>query len=325
MKISIIGTGAYSLAIAFQLAKKKENNIVMWTENNNIAKEYKEKNKIKSIFDISLPPNIEVSTDIGYVLENTAIIYIITASKYVDSVCKKMLPYYNKKVPICIASKGIEESSEKLLSDIVYNILKTKHIAVISGPTFAIDMIHNEPVALAIGSSDIKTKNIVMKTLTNERLKLRYTKDMIGIELCGSIKNVIAIAAGILSGLGYSESTRAFLINESLHDIKNIISCLGGNPKTILSFAGVGDLMLTCSSVKSRNFSFGFVIGNTKDAQKIKEYLINNTVEGYYTLDTIYRLLKRRHITIDLINIIYDIVYNSENPEKLADFLITKK
>lgn len=325
MKISVIGTGAYSLAIAFQLAKKKENNISMWTENATIYQEFIETKNLKSIFDIPLPKNIKVSTDIKKVLENTNIIYIVTASKYVDSVCQNIKPYYDKKIPICIASKGIEESSEELLSNIVYNTLKTKHIAVISGPTFAIDMIHNEPVALAIASSDIKTKNIVVDTLANERLKLRYTKDMIGVELCGSVKNVIAIAAGIISGLGYSESTRALLINESLHDIKNIIYYLGGNPKTILSFAGIGDLMLTCSSTKSRNFSFGYVIGSTKDSKKIKEYLINNTVEGYYTLDTIYRLLNKKNIKIDLINVIYNIVYNHENPEKLADFLITKK
>ena len=83
--------------------------------------------------------------------------------------------------------------------------------------------------------------------------------------------------------------------------------------------------MLTCSSTKSRNFSFGYVIGNTKDAKKIKEYLANNTVEGYYTLDTVYRMLKKKRIKIDLINVIYDIVYNNENPEKLAKFLVTKK
>lgn len=324
MKISVIGTGAYSLAIALELAKKK-NKIIMWTENENIAREFKETHKLVSIFDTVIPKNITVTADMEKVLENTNLIYMVTASRYVDSVCTKMEPYYNRLIPICIATKGIEESSEELLSNIIEQKLRAKHIAVISGPTFAIDIINDEPVALAIGSTSLKARKLVIDTLANEHLKLRPTKDMIGIQLCGSVKNVIAIAAGIISGLGYSESTRSFLINESLHDIKDIIYYLGGNPKTILSFAGIGDLMLTCSSTKSRNFSFGYVVGNTKNTKKIKEYLTNNTVEGYYTLDTVYHMLKKKRIKIDLVNVIYDIVYNNENPDKLITFLINKK
>jgi glycerol-3-phosphate dehydrogenase (NAD(P)+) len=259
------------------------------------------------------------------VIKDTSIIYLVTASKYTDIVCRNIKPFYKSNIPVCIASKGIEESTEELLSNIVSNILKTKHIAVISGPTFAVDILHNEPVALALGSKSMKAKNMVLNTLRNNQLKLRPTKDMIGIQLCGSIKNVIAIASGILSGLGYSNSTQAFLINESLHDIKHIIYYLGGKPKTILTFAGVGDLMLTCSSPKSRNFSFGYIIGSTKNKDKINEYLNHNTVEGYYTLDTVYKMLRRKNIELGIIKAIYDIVYNGVEPETLADFLITKK
>ena len=170
-----------------------------------------------------------------------------------------------------------------------------------------------------------KAKNKVLETLPNETLKLRVSKDIIGIQICGAIKNVIAIASGILMGLGYSNSTQAFLINESLHDIKDMIYYFGGNPKTILSFAGIGDLMLTCTSSKSRNFSFGYLIGSTKNRKKILKYLENNTVEGYNTLDTIYKMLKKKNINIELINCIYDIVYNEDNPNALEKFLIAKK
>lgn len=324
MKISVIGLGIYSLALTKMLAKK-DNEIIMWTESNERFEEWKKTKKLKSIADTTVPKNVKVSTDMKEVLDNTDLIYIITASRFVDSICGKMKPYYHASTPICIASKGIEESQEELLSNIVMRELKTRHIAVISGPTFAIDIINNEPIALAIGSHSSKARKFVMKTLSNESLKLRPTKDMIGIQLCGSVKNVIAIASGILNGLGYSNSTQAFLINESLHDIKDIIYYLGGKPKTILSFAGVGDLMLTCTSTKSRNFSFGYVIGSTKDSKKINEFLLNNTVEGYHTLDTLYKLLNKKNINIELINIIYDIVYNAEDPNTLASFLITKK
>ena len=324
MKISVIGTGAYGLAIALSLAKNG-NEIMMWTENVNKELEFEETGKLSSILPNDIPYNIKVSSSFEEVLKNTKLIYIVTASKYVASVCEGMLPYYKTSIPVCIATKGLEESSLDLLSNIAQKILKTKNIDVISGPTFAIDMANNEPVALALASINARTKNLVLKTLPGDTLKLRPTDDLIGIQLCGSVKNIIAIASGILEGLGYSDSSRSFLINESLHDIKHIIKYLGGNPKTILSFAGIGDLMLTCSSKKSRNFSFGYVIGSTKSQEKIEEYLTNNTVEGYYTLETVHNLLKRKKINIELIDVIYNIVYKFDNPETLAKFLITKK
>lgn len=325
MKISVIGLGIYSLAISKALAKNKNNKIVIWTENPKKLEEFKETKKLISIVDTDIPKNISITTSIKGAVENTNIIYIITASKYVDITTDKIKPYYNKNTPICIASKGIEESREELLSNIVKNTLKTNNIAVISGPTFAIDIINNEPVALALASTSKKAKEYVLNTLSNDTLKLRPSKDMIGIQMCGAVKNVIAIASGILSGLGYSNSTQSFLINESLHDIKDIIKLFGGKPKTILSFAGVGDLMLTCTSTKSRNFSFGYTIGSTKDSKKINEYLTNNTVEGYNTLDIIYKMIHKKGIEIKLITTIYNIVYNSEDPNTLAKFLITKK
>ena len=325
MKISVIGLGVYSLAISKMLAKKDENEIVIWTENNEKYEEYKKTKKVSSVFDTKLPKNIKISASMEDTLENTNLIYIITASKYVDIVTKEMKPYYNPKIPVCIASKGIEESREEFLSNIVKNALKTNNIAVISGPTFAVDILNNEPVALALASKTKKAKEYVLNTLANDTLKLRPSKDMIGIQMCGSIKNVIAIASGILSGLGYSNSTQSFLINESLHDIKDIIKIFGGNPKTILSFAGVGDLMLTCTSTKSRNFSFGVIVGSTKDQNKINEYLATHTVEGYNTLEIVYKMLQKKGIEIELITTIYDIVYNGVDANTLAKFLVTKK
>lgn len=325
MKISVIGLGVYSLAISKMLAKKGENEIVIWTENNEKYEEYKKTKKVVSVFDTKLPKNIKISASMEDVLENTNLIYIITASKYVDIVTKQMKPYYNPEIPVCIASKGIEESREELLSNIVKNTLKTNNIAVISGPTFAVDILNNEPVALALASKTKKAKEYVLNTLANDTLKLRPSKDMIGIQMCGSIKNVIAIASGILSGLGYSNSTQSFLINESLHDIKDIIKIFGGKPKTILSFAGVGDLMLTCTSTKSRNFSFGYIVGSTKDQNKINEYLATHTVEGYNTLEIVYKMLQKKGIEIELITTIYDIVYNGVDANTLATFLVTKK
>lgn len=325
MKITLIGTGVYGLAIASSLAKNNHD-ITMWSENKEKVKEYEKTKQLKSVLEsLTIPDNIKVIGSMQDALVNPDIVFITCSSKYVTSVAKDMLPFFEKDTPVCIASKGIEEKSGKLLSNIIKEILPTKNVAVISGPTFAIDVINNEPVALAIAGTNKKTITKVMDALSGPTLKLRKSSDLIGIQICGSVKNIIAIASGILGGLGYSESTQAFLINESLHDIKHLIRLLKGKGRTVLSFAGVGDLLMTSMSKKSRNYSFGYVIGSSKDSKEIQKYLETTTVEGYHTLKTIINLLNEKNIDIPLIYLINDIVDGKKDPHSLADFLISKK
>ena len=161
--------------------------------------------------------------------------------------------------------------------------------------------------------------------MANDYVKLRHTRDIIGTEICGSIKNVIAIASGMLDGMGYPISTSTMFITESLHDIKALIKALGGNKKTILSFAGFGDILLTCTSTKSRNYTLGKLIGEGKSKEKINNYIENTTIEGLYTLHSIKKLLRNKKIKMPIINLIYDIIVNEKEPSNLTKFLIEKE
>ena len=325
MKVTIIGTGAYGIALAHNI-NKNHHDITMWTESESKLKEWKDTHNLKSVMpEYEFPKNIILTDNLSIALNDADAVIIACGSKYVSKMVQEMKPYLSQNTPICIATKGLDEETCNPLSVVVKSILKSKNIAVISGPTFAIDMIHNDPVALAIASSNYTAYHIFVNLLSNDRLKLRKSRNMLGVQLCGSVKNIVAIASGILSGLGYSESTTAFLINESLHEIKLMIKYLGGNPKTILSYAGVGDLLMTCMSKKSRNYSFGYVIGHDKDKKAIDEYLKNNTVEGYNTLKAIINLNARHHIHIDLFYLINDIVDGNKNPDELVSYLINKE
>ena len=320
MNISVIGFGIYSVALSLDM-NENGHNVKIWSERND---DYKNKKDFAPILDMAIPEDISISNDIKDVLTNADLIVICTASKYVREVCISMKKYYNRNTPICIASKGIENDTLCFLDDVVTDTLHPKNLSVISGPTFAIDLINKDPVALAIASSSNKAHDIVTKALCNSHLKLRESKEMHGIELCGTIKNIIAIASGILDGLGYSDSTRAFLINESMHDIKELLSKLKCDKKVILSFAGIGDLILTSSSPKSRNYKFGVMLGLKKDKKEIDEYLNKNTTEGYYALLSIHKLVKNKKIDMPIINIIYDIAIKGDTPHKLPEFLINK-
>lgn len=322
-KIAMIGTGAYGLGISIALLKKNES-ITMWVESEEKAKFLNNNKKNANILpNIEIPENIIFTNDLNEVISNTNIVFIAVAAKFIDSVAKDLSKLNIKNKHFCILSKGIEQNTCEFVIDVFKRYVKTKNVSVISGPSFAIDMAKGEPVGLTIASKNNKTMLAIKRVLASDTVKLRISNDIIGVELCGSIKNVIAIASGILEGLGYTESTRSFLITESLHDIKSLIYGLGGKKKTILSYAGVGDLLLTATSSKSRNYTYGILIGK-KNYTMAEDYLKNNTVEGYYTLKSIYTLIKRKKINMPIINLIYEIIINKKEPEKLSEFLIKK-
>ena len=325
MKISLIGTGAYGVAMAL-MANKNNKDIIMWTENNDKYEEYKKIGYIKGVIPgIDCPSNIKLTTSYEEACKNRDIIFIMSTAHFVGSICDNIKPFLTKEQIIVIASKGIENNSCEFLSNIAKEKLKTKKVCIISGGSFAIDMASNNPVALTIASKSRNSRALVKKVLQNDTLKLRESNDVIGVQICGSIKNVIALAAGMLDGMGYPESTQCFLITESIHDIKALIGALGGKPSTILSYAGVGDLLLTCTSIKSRNYSFGKLIGQGISKEEKERHLKENTVEGYYTLKSIYKLVKRKRIKIPIIDLIYNIVINDKSPASLSEFLISKK
>lgn len=325
MNIAIIGTGVYALSMANALSKNNKNKIIMWSESDDSLNALeKNRNKLPQLDGLSIDKSIKFSTSYEEVLKHADVVFIMCAAKFVSSVCKGMMPYINNKMHFIIGSKGIEQDTCRFIHEVFLNFIETKKLAVISGPSFAIDIARLEPIGLSIATRSQSTLSIASKVFNNTNIKIRSTRDLIGVELCGSIKNVIAVSAGILDGLGYSESTRSFLITESLHDIKELIKCLGGSKKTILSFAGVGDLLLTSTSVKSRNYSYGILLGKGK-FDEANKFLDENTVEGYYTLKSIYTLLRRRKIKMPVIDLIYKIVMDNEDPKKLSIFLQIKK
>jgi glycerol-3-phosphate dehydrogenase (NAD(P)+) len=257
-------------------------------------------------------------------VDGSDIIFIMVPAGFVDDVSKELKKYYKKQY-ICIGSKGIEQDTCLFVSDVVKKNIKTKILSVVSGPSFAIDIASLVPIGLTLASYDDKTIKIVKQTMENKYLKIRPSDDILGVEICGSIKNIIAIACGIIDGMNLPESTKAMLITESIHDIKNLIHSLGGNKKTILSYAGIGDLLLTCTSSKSRNFSFGKLIGSKSSIDEINNYVKNTTIEGLYTLKSIYKLLKNKQVDMPIIDIMYRIIVNNEDTSLLTEFLMTKE
>lgn len=323
MKIGILGTGAYGLALG-NIIIDNNHELVMWT------KFKKEKELLdttrcneRAIKNFKIPEQIIFTNDLKEAVNDKDLIIIAIPAAYILELVDNLKPMI-KDNNILIATKGIENETGKFINEILEEKLNTKNIAVISGPSFAKDLVERMPAGLSLGSNNEELITIVKKALCNKYTKLRETKDIIGVEACGAIKNVIALAAGMLSGLGANESTKAMLITEAIHDMKEMLKAFDADSKTISSFAGIGDLLLTCNSESSRNFSFGKLIGEQKSEKEIEQYLNTTTVEGMYTLKSIYKLLRNKKINIEVIDLVYNIIVRKEKPESLLTFLVEK-
>ena len=325
MKVTVLGGGAYGIALSLMLYKNNCK-ITIWEKIDETRDLLKKKREHKKVLPgVKIPNEIIIEGDLEKaILDRSLIIFAIPAG-FVDSVSSELSNYIKDDQHICLASKGIEQDTCLFVDDVLKKYIKTKNIAVISGPSFAIDIAKNHPIGLTIATKNKKTCEIIHKALGNDTLKLRDTEDIIGTEICGSIKNVIAIASGMISGMKLPESTQAMFITEALHDIKSLIKALGGDGKTILSFAGFGDLLLTCTSTKSRNFTFGKMIGERKNPKEVNEYISSTTIEGLYTLKSIHKLIKNKKVDIPVIDLIHDIVFYDKDPNEIKTFLIQKK
>jgi len=321
MKVTILGTGAYGLALSKILIENK-NEVVMWTAFEQEKKELLQTKKSSKLKGFKLDDSVFITTNLEESIKNSKLIVIAIPTAFVTDVCKNLKKYIKSNQYICIASKGIEQGTCLFIHDMIKRQIKTKNIGAISGPSFAVDLVKSVPVGLAVASKSKRTLNVISAAFCNDHFKLYPTNDIIGIEVCGAVKNIIAIASGMIDGMGYPISTQALLITQSLHDIKSIIYALGGSKYTILSFAGFGDILLTCTSEKSRNYSFGKLIGSNATKEEIETYKNSITVEGLYTLKSIHKLINNKKIDIPTINIIYDIVFKDEKIEKLIEYLM---
>ncbi len=321
MKITILGAGAYATALATVLTENK-NEVTMWSAFQDEIDYLKKNNESPRLKGIKLE-NINYETDLKKSMKNKDLLIIATPTGAVDEVTNKMKQYYTN-TPICAISKGIEQETCLFVCDIIKNNLNTDKMSVMSGPSFAIDVANKVPVGLTLASNCEETSNIIYKAFSNNHFRLEKTNDIIGTEMCGAIKNVIAIASGILNGMGYPESTTSMLLTESLNDIKGLIKDLNGNGNTAYTFAGIGDLLLTATSAKSRNFSFGNLIGKGASKEEINDYIKTTTIEGLYTLNSIKQILEDKKIQMPIINIIDDIVYSGKNPQTLIDYMIKR-
>ena len=322
MKVAILGCGAYGLALASILVKNKVD-VTMWSYKEEEKDKLIKTRKSDKLKNYKIPECINFSNNINEVVRGKDLIVIAVPTFSFESTVIELKKYISKNQPVLIATKGIQQDTCLFLHDVFKKHCKNK-IAVISGPSFAVDIIREVPIGLSLATKHNSVELLIRECFENKLTKFRRTNDIIGVEVCGSIKNVMAIASGMLEGMNATPSTKALFLTESMNDIKELLFALGGKKKTILSFAGFGDILMTSTSSSSRNFSFGCLIGEGKSKQVIDNYLKETTVEGMYTLQSIHKLVKKKNVKMPIINLIYDIINGKKEKEEILSFLINK-
>lgn len=308
--ISVIGTGAWGTALAHIMAEKGLPT-TLWARREALAKSINETHKNPDhLPDIELSHNISATTDLAETVKND-IILMVTPAQAVRSILTQMKPYIRESHALILCSKGIEQETLLLMSDVAQEILPNIKTAILSGPNFAKDIAQAKPSATTLASNSQPLAETLQNALATPFFRPYVTTDIIGTQIAGALKNVIAIACGITKGLDFGESATASLITRGLSEITRLGLAMGAKPETFLGLCGVGDMMLTCSSEQSRNFSLGLRLGQGIQINDIMKST-NSVTEGVHTAKTCVALAKKHGVNMPICENIYACIHTDQ-------------
>jgi len=313
MKVTILGTGALGIALAKVISETKQVSLSMWTkfeEEKQLVKTTRSNDKL--LPGVKINENIEITSDLEEAVKDAEVIVNCLPFIAVESVAHELKKVYNNQY-ICSTTKGIDMTTFETTTEIFNRVLNTDKVAALSGPSFAIEIANNYPISFVLASKDAKTLDAIYDLLDSDNISMDKSNDDIGTQLCGAVKNAVAIGSGMLNGMEASDSTKAAYLARGMKDMAKIISSLGGDEKTLTTYAGIGDLILTCTSEKSRNFSCGKLLGQGNNLVQAVEKLNGKTVEGIKIIESLNNYMKEKELELDTIPKLYDIVFNSKD------------
>jgi len=330
MKVSILGTGGWGLALG-KVLHGNGHEVSFWTpslaEAELLTREREYKDKLPGV---KLPEEFKYSTDMAVAIDKAEMLVFVVPSQFMESTAQLLGECQTpKKIPITVsATKGISERSLKRMSDVVLSHvqwLSKEDMVALSGPTHAEEVAREVYTAIVAASESEQSAKSVQKTFSNKSLRVYTSHDIIGVELCGSVKNVIAIAGGIIDGLeqGVGDNTKAALITRGLAEIRRLGEALGANSHTFAGLAGIGDLIVTCMSQHSRNRFVGEQIGRGKTLNDILSHM-KMVAEGVPTARSTHELAKNSGIEMPIVNAVYETLFNNKNPREAIEELMAR-
>lgn len=319
-KVTVLGSGAWGIGLAMT-ALDSGNTVTLWSpfeEEVNLLKTKRENEKL--LKGVVIPEEIEITTDLSCA-QDSDITIIAAPSTAVASVAEKLSAYKNTGIIVNVA-KGFEKGTLRRLSQVIAEKLPDCEIVVLSGPSHAEEVARKMPTSLVAASKSEASAEVVQDVLSNQYFRIYTSTDVIGVELGGAMKNVIAICAGICDGLGLGDNTKAALITRGLAEMCRLGLRMGANDRTLAGLAGIGDLVVTCTSQHSRNNRFGNKVGSGVPVQQALEEV--GTVEGYYAALMAYELGKKYMVELPIIEECYGVLYEGKSVTDVVENLMKR-
>jgi len=324
-KISILGAGSWGTALAI-LAARNGCQTLLWGHNPEHIETLRQDRKNKQYLpDCCFPESLKLTSKLAEATTFSKLLLISVPSHAFKTTVLKLKPLVNSETQIAWATKGFCSETGGLLHSVVsQNLFNDTQTAVLSGPTFAKEVATNSPTAITIASTHLDFSNKLAKLFHNSHFRAYTSTDIIGVQVGGAIKNVLAIAAGIADGLGFGANTRAALITRGLNESIRLGMQLGAQPETLMGLAGLGDLVLTCTDNQSRNRRLGLALGQG-ESQKKAIKTIAQEVEGLFATKAAYLLSKKHHIEMPIIEQTYKVLYENLAPRLAVQNLLTRE
>ncbi|MBU2497884.1 MAG: NAD(P)-dependent glycerol-3-phosphate dehydrogenase [Proteobacteria bacterium] len=326
-RIGVIGAGGWGTALANLLAEKGRK-VDLWVREEDVFQQIKE-GRVNATFlpDVKLVPRLNPVRSFEEALSEKDVMLMAVPSHVYREVLEGLKPFLSPGMTILSATKGIENDTLKTMSQVAESLLPkeyTERVSALAGPSFAKEVAMKYPTAVTIACRDIQHAERLQRLFSTDAFRAYSTDDLIGVELSGALKNVIAIAAGIVDGLGLGHNVRAALITRGLAEMSRLGVAMGAKPLTFAGLAGLGDLVLTCTGDLSRNRTVGLKIGKGMKLQEIVSKM-NMVAEGVKTSMAAHKLAQARGVDMPIIHQVYEILYLGKDPKEAARQLMTRE
>ncbi|MCC2525913.1 NAD(P)H-dependent glycerol-3-phosphate dehydrogenase [Bacillus halotolerans] len=325
-RVTMLGAGSWGTALALVLADNNHD-VRMWGHRAELIQQINDLHENKDYLpDVKLPESIRATTEIGEAVSDADFIIVAVPTKAIREVLRQAVPFMTKKAVFVHVSKGIEPDSLLRISEIMEFELPSdvrKDIVVLSGPSHAEEVGLRHPTTVTSSSKSMQAAEEVQDLFINHNFRVYTNPDIIGVEIGGALKNIIALAAGITDGLGYGDNAKAALITRGLAEIARLGTKMGGNPLTFSGLTGVGDLIVTCTSVHSRNWRAGNLLGKGYKLEDVLEEM-GMVVEGVRTTKAAYQLSEKYQVQMPITEALHQVLFNGQKVETAVESLMAR-
>ncbi len=321
-KVSVLGGGSWGIALAVVL-HKNGNEVTVWSALEAEITMLQEKHEHKMLPGVILPENMKFTLDEKEAVEGKDLLVMAVASSYTRKTAHQLSRLVAPGQKIVNVAKGIEEHTLMTLSEIIEQEIPQADVAVLSGPSHAEEVSRGLPTTIVVGAKSKATAEYIQNLFMNEVFRVYISPDILGIELGGSLKNVVALAAGIADGLGYGDNSKAALITRGITEIARLGTAMGGKFETFCGLTGIGDLIVTCASMHSRNRRAGILIGQGKTYKEAMEE-VQMVVEGVYSAKAAMELAAKYHVQLPIIEQVNAVLFEGKSPDQAVKELMLR-